>query len=248
MEMILVASLERWRALVSEIVQRRYRFADIEDSFLDIMCDLNDLRRHGEIEVGIYRQKGNYWRDMIVALIESLCGIRMRERRIQGWTDVHAVDFSYVETISGKEIPIIAGEAKMLGSPAHIRPTGERYGERPTSIDLDKRLKEVKYTPIDLKMKFGRFVASWEEWIEQSFPKFFSFWACRVGERNHIDLLINKFQGLRKYNNGVGVFLYEEKNGSYQKIVDERLEPFLIDSIIASVQKAILFFKAKRKT
>lgn len=148
---------------------------------------------------------------------------------------VHKVDFAYLKAISGHDVPIIAGEAKMLGSPAHIRPSGEHYPERPISIDLDKRIKEVKYTSVDLKRKFGiSFIRGWEEWIDQSYPRFYSFWGCRLGERNNTSSLIEKFRGVTKYNNGCDVFIYEE--GSYKKFFDERLDAFSIDKVIDSIK------------
>ena len=135
-------------------------------------------------------------------------------------------------------MPIIAGEAKMLGSPAHIRASGERYPERPISIDLDKRIKEVKYTSVDLKRKFGiSFAEGWTKWIDKSYPKFYSFWGCRLGERNKLSSLIEKFSGVIEYNNGCGVFIYKDRN--YQKLIDEHLDAFSIDKVIDSIRNEV---------
>ncbi|GEM_PF-39663 len=157
---------------------------------------------------------------------------------LRGYTDVHKVDFAFVDG----NIYIIAGEAKMIGSPPHRR-GGKLYPERPISIDIDKRIKEVKYTPIDLKRKFNQNVGSWLEWIEKTYPKFYSAWLLRLGTRNRVAHLLDKLEGLCEYNNGVGVEIYHEVSGEYRWLDIERSKILSIDELIersATLLKIIL--------
>jgi hypothetical protein len=43
----------------------------------------------------------------------------------------------------------------MAGTRAHATPSGVRRPERDGGVDLEKRLKEVKYTSVDLKLRYG---------------------------------------------------------------------------------------------
>ena len=192
------------------------RFSDCKKDLLKILEILDELWRTGKIEEGIYRQKGNLFKDTISALIEARCGISVKETKLKGRTDIHKVDLGtdYV-TIGSVETVIIAGEVKMLGSPPHLR-GGVPVGERPVSIDIDKRIKEVKYTPIDLKRLLNPSIEEgWDQWLEKTPPAFFSFWLLRLGTRNHVDKLMEKFRGLTEYNNGVAVEAYKEENEKY---------------------------------
>lgn len=52
-----------------------------------------------------------------------------------------------------------------------------RYPERTLTIDIDKRIKEVKYTSIDLKRRTDPQVTKeWAEFITETPPAFFSAW------------------------------------------------------------------------
>jgi hypothetical protein len=103
---------------------------------------------------------------------------------------------------------------------------------------LDKRIKEVKYTSVDLKREFGiSFSEGWKRWIDESYPRFYSFWGCRIGERNNLSSLIEKFAGIAEYNNGCGVFIYEDE--TYQRLIDERLDAFSIDKVIDSINYSL---------
>lgn len=79
---ILVMSFDGWRALNKDILSHKYRFSDIDGRFLEIIQDIDELRKNGKISVGVYRQKGNLWRNMIIALIEARCSETFRFRQI----------------------------------------------------------------------------------------------------------------------------------------------------------------------
>ncbi len=228
--------MEAWEAFIQEVRSREgLRFATIEGDFLRMMETMNSAWVAGELEEGVYRQKGNRWRDLIVELVRSRCMVTLQGRRIQGLTDIHAVDSAYPPIGD----PVLVVEAKMLGTPAHTMPNGRRKPERGGAVDLDKRLKEVKYTPVDLKLKHtGTTVGEWDQWVKSSLPKFYSLWACYIGERErrNLDAMIRKFQDLKGYyNDGVGVFFYEQSGSRYIKVDDPALLELSIDDVVDEI-------------
>jgi len=213
---------ERWRALSDRIVREKLQWKDIEEELLDILIELDQLRRRDQLPEGQYRQKGNYFRDMIIALVKAHCGFELQEREVLGKTDVHRVDLCYVRDAGDprRGFVLLAGEAKAMGSPEHER-EGRRYPERPLTIDIDKRIKEVKYTSIDLKRRFDpQITRGWNEFIATTPPAFFVAWLMRLSKRDRLDHIFAKLLGVTEYTNGVGVAFYQEKeDGRYEWIV-----------------------------
>ncbi len=207
------------------------KFSSVRQEFLDLVWELDKYRTRGVIEEGQYRQKGNIWRDFVIELVKNRCGYEFMDRKIKGLTDKHDLDLTFIH----RNTLLVAGEAKMLGSPEHKTETGEMKPERSTGIDLDKRLKEVKHTPVDLKLSHGFNVGEWSSWKSKTVPHFYSFWASRIATRDNVHLIIEKFTGLQKYNNGVGVLLYREDKRGYKEIKDERLSKLDIDLAIDSI-------------
>ncbi|ADI31255.1 hypothetical protein [Staphylothermus hellenicus] len=225
--------IKEWVELNKVIVNKKLYFKDIEDRLIDIIWRLDKLWRNELIEQGEYRQKGNYYRDTIISLIKACCleegfRIEIREARLEGRTDkVHKVDFAY---IGRNNVPIIAGEVKAIGSPPH-RIGGRTYPERNISIDTDKRIKEVKYTPIDLKRKYDPLVSKpWNQWIDETPPKFYTFWLLRLGSSNRLNHILEKIRGLKEYNNGVSAIIYTESRRGYRWV-------FMKDNIIRGVDE-----------
>jgi len=196
---------------------------------------LNSYRRKGLVPEGEYRQKGNAFRDMLIELIKKRSGIRLEDRRVEGFTDIHDIDLVFMPD----NILKVAGEVKLLGTPAHLLESGEEKPERAGHVDVDKRLKEVKFTAVDLKLRYsGINVGMWDDWIANAKPAFYSIWGCMIGEKTpkKVDLLTRKFIGLRKYNNGVGVLFYTEREGNYVRIRDTPAE-LGIDMVIENLCK-----------
>jgi len=218
-------------------------FGSICEPFLTLMhSELNSYRRKGLIPEGEYRQKGNAFRDMLSWLINKRSGIRLEDRRVKGFTDIHDIDLVFMPD----NVLKVAGEAKLLGTPAHLLESGEEKPERAGHVDVDKRLKEVKFTAVDLKLRYGGInVGIWDNWIANARPAFYSIWGCMVGEKTpkKIELLTRKFVELRKYNNGVGVLFYTEREGNYVRIRDTAPE-LDIDKTIQDLCKNLTDEKA----
>ena len=228
----------KWEALNRRIVHEGLRWHEVQEELLDILAELDHLRREDRIPEGRYRQKGNYFRDTIIALIKARCGVEVREMEVPGRTDMHRVDFSYLRDGEGSQrgFVLLAGEAKAMGSPEHER-SGKHYPERSLSIDIDKRIKEVKYTPIDLKRRVDPQVTKkWPDFIMETPPAFFTAWLMRLAARDHLDHIFNKLKGVVEYTNGVGVALYSEReDGNYEWIAEVPKPLLTVEALIERI-------------
>lgn len=219
----------KWEEFNRRIVSESLRWEEVQEELLYILAELDKLRREDRIEEGKYRQKGNYFRDTIIALVKARCGIELREREIPGRTDVHRVDLSYLQDAEHPQrgFVLLAGEAKAMGSPEHQR-ANRHYPERTLTIDIDKRIKEVKYTSIDLKRRSDPEVTrSWNEFILETSPAFFSAWLMRLGVQDRIEHVFEKLVGVSEYTNGVGVAIYRERDDGFYEWVSAIQAPLL---------------------
>ena len=245
--MVIFKYITELREELLRLAEEYRSFSRMKEDFLLLLYNkLNKHRMKGIVPEGEYRQKGNVFRDLIEHLIWIRSGekFRLRSRRVEGATEIHDLDLAFILD----QKLIIAGEVKMLGSPPHRRGR-EIKPERATRKDIDKRLKEVKFTSIDLKLKYtGTQIADWHKWIDESIPQFYSFWACRIGEEDNVELIIRKFKSLRDwYNNGVGIFLFKEENGRYTplEVEDGEMRRILVELDIDSTIDEIVRFLSK---
>lgn len=199
-------SFTEWDKLNSKIRNQSLGWSAIRGGLLRVVEGLNDLRRTNQIEEGAYRQKGNRFRDTIRALIQAQCGVDMPNGRVDGRTDRHDVDL--VWTQEGRLM--VAIEAKMIGSPGHFR-HGTRFRERSIGIDIDKRIKEMKHTAVDLKRHtVPESIGTWSAWRSDTPPRFAAALLMRLAERNRVNTVRKKVEGLTEYLDAVGLELYRE--------------------------------------
>ncbi len=218
-----------WENLNHRIVQQRLRWEQIQEELLNILAELDRLRREDRIPEGRYRQKGNYFRDTIIALVKASCGFELRERELPGRTDKHRVDVSYLQNDENPRqgFVLLAGEAKAMGSPEHER-EGKRYPERTLTIDIDKRVKEVKYTSIDLKRLADPQVSiGWDRFIRETPPAFFVAWLLRLATSDRPEHIFNKLKGVSEYTNGIGVAVYCERSPGQYEWIENVPKPLL---------------------
>ena len=234
-----------WRSLNARITSSRLDFSDVLDELMDVLWVIK--WRDGNVEPGVYRQKGNYYRDTIISLVKvrvkSQCDLEVElgEARLRGKTDhVHKVDFAYIRNNAA----LVAGEVKAIGSPLH-RVGGRLYPERNINIDIDKRLKEVKYTPIDLKRLTDPEVSGgWSRWIRETRPFFYSFWLLRLGASNNLGHIIGKLEGLVEYNNGVSVVVYAESPSGYEPVFTGGGSIKSVDELVSEIATIICGVRA----
>lgn len=148
------------------------------------------------------------------------------------------VDLSYVHNANNpaRGFVLLAGEAKAMGSPPHER-SGRHYPERTLTIDIDKRIKEVKYTSVDLKRRFDPEVSKgWAKFIAETPPAFFSAWLMRRGARDRLEHVFEKLVGVAEYTNGVGVALYQEReDGTYEWVTAVPSPLLTIESLVETI-------------
>ncbi len=105
----------------------------------------------GRLDEGIYRQKGERFRRVLTSLIAARTGVTVTARTVAGLTSAHRPDIVVQDRAGG---PLLAGEVKMSGTRGHVTPQGVQRPDRGASVDYEKRLKEVKYTSVDLKLRY----------------------------------------------------------------------------------------------
>ncbi len=214
-------------------------FEQVENEILNTLWDLDMKLQTGKIPMETYRNnKGNWWMDLVRQAIINACHVEVRPESILGASETHNVDLAFV----GKSGPIVCVEVKAQGNPGYVL-RRERKPERRIQSDIDKRLKEVKYTSMDLKRKYDRGGVSdtlsldkerdWVEWKQKALPKFYVLWLGRRVTRENESLLLKKFQEAMKYLNGIGALIYEqnEKKNGYREIEAFRREFPISDTI-----------------
>lgn len=207
------------------------RFRDVRETFVDTAQAYNELWIAGELDEGIYRQKGTRWQQVIATIITARTGIALTSREVEGLTSTHRPD---MVLFRDDGVPLVVGEAKMAGTRAHVTPSGIRRPERGGSVDLEKRLKEVKYTSVDLKLRHGGTqIGEWQEWIRSSLPHFCSFWAFLIVGRDWPEWIFGRMRSLREYyDDGIGVCMFRFEDGQYLAYEGPEFDEFDVDVAI----------------
>ena len=225
--------------ILERLRQRGTTFEEVENEILSTLWDLDARLQTARTPMETYRNdKGNWWMDLVSQAIANACGVQVRPDSIPGASETHNVDLAF----ASKSGPIVCVEVKAQGNPGYVL-RGEQKPERRMQSDIDKRLKEVKYTSMDLKRRYDRGGVSnilsldreqdWLEWKEKALPKFYTIWLGRKVSRENGELLLKKFRETMKYLNGIGALIYEqqgETNG-YREIEVFRREFPISDTI-----------------
>jgi hypothetical protein len=179
-----------WEDLLEWVVADGLReFADVQSQWLELMWCLDAYRQAGvpprgmgssknpaERLAAIYRGKGNWFAQLLAALLENRTDQRVAPKiRVQGFSQVHQIDLAWPER---DEDPLICAETKVTGAPAY-----GRYPERGAMADFTNRRKELKFAATDLKLyRRDRDTAidHWGAWREDSPPKAYFLWAARL--------------------------------------------------------------------
>lgn len=181
---------ERWEDLLEWVVGEGLReFADVQDQWRELMWCLDSYRKAGVVPRGmgseknpgerlaaIYRGKGNWFAQLLAALLENRTDqIIAPKIRVQGFSQVHQIDLAWPER---GEDPLICAETKVTGAPAY-----GRYPERGAMADFTNRRKELKFAATDLKLyrrDRDTSIDHWGAWREESPPKAYFLWAARL--------------------------------------------------------------------
>jgi hypothetical protein len=224
-----------WNDLLTHIAATpTARFRECQEEFLIVAQTYNDLWVKGELDQGMYRQKGSQWQRVITSIVEARTEVTLDPRELEGLTGIHRPDIVYQQPDG---TPLVVGEAKMLGTRGHWTPEGVWRPDRGCSVDIEKRLKEVKYTPVDLKLRYGGTrVGDWRKWIKDSLPRFYSFWAFLVVGRDRPAQMLERLRSLRDYyNNGVGAFFFKMVDDRYVPLQGTEFDEFDVDRVIDEI-------------
>ncbi len=237
---------ERWNDLLEWVVAEGLReFADVQSQWLELMWCLDAYRQAGvpprgmgseknpaERLAAIYRGKGNWFAQLLAALLENRTEQRVAPKiRVQGFSQVHQVDLAWPER---DEDPLICAETKVTGAPAY-----GRYPERGAMADFTNRRKELKFAATDLKLyrrDRDTSIDHWDAWREESPPKAYFLWAARLRRgqikefkakppakvgTDHIGTLVREADVLVKtYLDGAGLFAWQlnEDGSGYEEV------------------------------
>lgn len=211
--------------------ERLQQFAAIEDRFVAAMSEFDRLRANGQITSGQNQNKGFFFNELIVRLLERCAGqgVAKRGKRPGVLLEVVDVDVCFPET--GR--PVMIAETKMLGTPQHPGNRGSAKAKgRPVSADFDKRIREVALNVIDLKLAdlegSTTHIDDIASWIQSTKPRFFGIWGMRLADDADYAGVIGRAQYLaNSYANGVGLALYRATDPSTPKgrVTYEKVTP-----------------------
>lgn len=192
--------------------ERLQQFSDIEDRFVAAMSAFDRLRVSGEITAGQNQNKGFFFNELIVRLLERCAGQGVAKRGKRRGVLLEAVDVDVCFPETGR--PTMIAETKMLGTPQHPGNISSAKAKgRPVSADFDKRIREVALNVIDLKLAdlegSTTHIDDIASWIQSTKPRFFGIWGMRLADDADHKGVIGRAQYLaNSYANGVGLALY----------------------------------------
>ena len=161
---------------------------------------------------GVYRNKGNWYSDLIALLLGNRTSQKIAPRsRVIGFSQLHQIDVAWPDR-SSKPIqdPLICLETKVTGAPS--------YGstkERKAMADWTNRRKELKFAATDLKLNRRQSetnIDHWDVWRLQEKPKCYFLWGARLTSTDDISKMVKEVQALvNTYLDGAGIFLGDLK-------------------------------------
>jgi hypothetical protein len=213
------------------------KWSAIENEFIRAVEGFDSEYRTGDRSMGWYQSKARYFNDIVVSLLTNLSKreISTRKKKDSQLFGKLDVDICYPE----KDPPRIAGEVKALGTPPH---PANKNRARSGSNDLHKRLREVAFTSMDLKVAYSgpQPITSFQHWIDSTSPGYFSFWAIRANDEADFARVRSMLSSLRSYCNGVGAVVYSPSSpASPTSYVVRKLGELDIDKYIREMAQRI---------
>jgi hypothetical protein len=207
-------SFPPFRALLNRVQAEGIgTFADVELEFMAAMSAFDHRLVAGELTSGQNQNKGLFFNELIARLIERCAGLGVAQRGKRPGILLPTVDVDLCFPADPKTRPAMIAEVKMAGTPKHKgSPTAGLMG-RPASADVDKRIREIALSVIDLKLADVQggttSIGDITSWIQGTRPHFFALFGLRVIDDNDLRKVLARFQYLaNSYANGVGLALY----------------------------------------
>jgi hypothetical protein len=153
---------DRWDALKDRVQASVIKeFSAIEDDWLGVLFCLDSYRSQSLVPrgmgnpkiapakrlAGIYRNKGNWYADLIALLLSNRTSQSLAPRsRVEGFSQLHQIDVAWPDrSVKPIQDPLICLETKVTGAPRF-----DGTPERGAMADWTNRRKELKFAATDL--------------------------------------------------------------------------------------------------
>lgn len=225
---------DKWDSLKARLQDDAIKdFNVIQDDWLDVLFTLDTYRLQevvprgmgnpkidpGQRLAGIYRNKGNWYADLISVLLGNRTSQRLAPRsRVVGFSQLHQIDVAWPDrSMKPIQDPLICLETKVTGAPGY-----GRTSERGATADWTNRRKELKFAATDLKLnrrKSDTNIDHWDVWRLQEKPKCYFLWGARLTPRDNIGHMVREVQALTQtYLDGAGIFAWRLAEGVYEPV------------------------------
>lgn len=228
--------------LVAKVKKSReiQRWDQLQTEFLTAVSEFDGEYATGRRKSGWYQQKAGYFNDLLILLLQNTTG-RMLGRSVKRKSALFdEIDIDLCYPPDPEKDPSVGAEAKILGAPPH---PGNKNIARPAQQDIHKRVREVALTSVDFKARYARPqpINSFQSWIQETRPKYYSFWAFRIADDSDFQKIRQIMNALKTYCNGVGAFFYRGRSANEPTTYVSVPAPELsIDSVLNEMAFAIM--------
>lgn len=206
-----LAKPKSWNAVEAPYLRAMEAFDDNIVSGVAKMADLQN-------------GKGDFFNDLLALILENCAEVGLFSRGgVPGFImPTHNLDITHPDEGIAKFLV----EAKALGTPKHSGSEEEGPMGREGSADIKKRVSELAFKTIDLKVEHGRIEAqhggspavnpggSLTTWLRGASPKTYLFIAARVISDTDRDAVIAYGERAAQVEDGVGIFCYRPRSES----------------------------------
>lgn len=235
----------KWEQLKADVQDSSIRrFADVQESWLDLMWTVDAYRTAGVVPDGFKdggafnRGKGNWFAELIALLLQNRTHHHIGARqKVTGFSQFHQIDIAWP---ARGEDPLVCCESKVTGGPAY----GNRPA-RPSRADFSNRRKELKFAATDLKLyrrQDDTKIGHWNVWRRDARPRAYFLWAARLEPgKDSVEKLVSEARALiDTYLDGAGLFAWEPGGEGYVHVpVPGRERVTSLDDVLASIASEI---------
>jgi hypothetical protein len=188
-------------------------FVEVEQDFVAAMSAFDHRVAAGDFTSGQNQNKGLFFNELVARLIERCAGLGVAQRGKRPGILLPTVDVDLCFPADKKTRPAMIAEVKMAGLPKHPGSPKAGIMGRSASSDVDKRIREIALSVIDLKLADAQggtvAIGDITSWIQETRPRFFVLYGLRIIDDKDLEKVKGRFQYLaNSYANGVGLALY----------------------------------------